>query len=118
VLGGQCDMVELPALQPGPAQDRDTAFGDRTWTPARVLALLMVLALGIGMRVWRFESPGLWIDEFVSYWVIKDAGLREIVGRCLVQRANPPRVVTLDVTDCPPEQKIVRCRHTTGVPGI
>jgi len=34
------------------------------------------------------------------------------------QTVDPTRVVTLDVTDCPPEQKIVRCRHTSGVPGI
>jgi len=34
------------------------------------------------------------------------------------ETVEPPRTVTLDVTDCPPERKIVRCRHTSGVPGI
>ena len=83
-------MIKSPKHEVTSTQAATRAADDRAWTRGRALALLAVLVVGIGIRVWRFASPALWIDEFVSYWIIKDAGPWEIVTRCLYQRANPP----------------------------
>ena len=34
------------------------------------------------------------------------------------EAVDPPEIVTLDATNCPPERKIVRCKQTPEVPGI
>jgi len=65
----------------------DVSVAQKWW---RAVALAAVLAVGIGMRVYRFSTPGLWIDEFISYWAIEDGGLVETATRCFRYAATPP----------------------------
>ena len=64
---------------------------DRAARRRRHIALAACLvAMGVALRVWRFDAPGLWTDEFISFWVVEDAGAAEIASRCFRYTPCPP----------------------------
>jgi hypothetical protein len=59
---------------------------------SRITALAVALFLGLGgfLRVYRFSRPGLWIDEYGTWWVVAQGGWSDLVHRAVHIQGQSP----------------------------
>jgi 4-amino-4-deoxy-L-arabinose transferase-like glycosyltransferase len=49
-----------------------------------------VLLLGAGLRIYHFDRPGLWIDEYGTWWVIASEGYAGVAARAWEVQGQSP----------------------------
>jgi len=57
---------------------------------AHRLLLGMALLLGAWLRIHNFDQPGLWIDEYGTWWVIAGEGYAEVAARAWEAQGQSP----------------------------
>jgi len=53
-------------------------------------AVALFLGLGAFLRAYRFSRPGLWIDEYGTWWVVAQGGWSELVHRAAHIQGQSP----------------------------
>jgi len=58
-----------------------SAVAGRPASRRYVWLVLAIILAGCVARSWNFYKPDLWVDEFVSYWIVEDGGARSALLR-------------------------------------
>ncbi|MBW2290411.1 MAG: hypothetical protein JRG90_21685, partial [Deltaproteobacteria bacterium] len=69
------------------AASADAPAADRF---AHRLCFAGVLVLGAWLRIHNFDQPGLWVDEYGTWWVVAANGYAEVAARAWEVQGQSP----------------------------
>jgi len=86
LTGGGIVADDRPGFMAYPTRDpgSDAPSRGTAW------AVAALVAVGAVLRAYRFWSPGLWTDEYGTWWVVAEGGWRDLVDRAVLIQGQSP----------------------------